>query len=342
MTQSGPTTQVDSPRLAAPVTGLLAQVPVRVDDELMGRAWGGLEIRPENLAAPEFADICVALSLSSTHTGRAPRTIKPFAVIVHETCSAFGWSEADYEGRAARALEVKRHVAVEQEFEQGALVASNPNLAQAFTAPTDPTSTVTLASGVRVSPSDAMCLLDEAIAYSTAMIGRGFIHATPFLIGKWKEAGLLTIDAPREAGFGVGTAFLKAFSAMTVDSESSPALALLAPLAGPLMASLEDYAPGVRTQMWSPKGNLVIAGNGYEGRNTSGAVEAAHASQWAYATDPIAVLASSPVTTPETFSDAWDRSRNIVTYRQDQQFAVLWGGLLHAAVKVATSTPAVA
>lgn len=339
MSANGPNVPVDSPRLAPPVTGLLAQVPVEVNGEALARWIAGAELRPESLANPEVVDVCVTLSLSSAHTGRPSRIIKPFALVLEDTCSTWGWREADYAGRASRALDVRRHYFVEEEFERGTIVAANPNLAQTYTAPTDPVSTTLLAGSARVSPTDALCLLDEAIAYSG--IGRGYIHATPFLVGKWKAAGLLTVDGPREAGFTATTAALRALSRLAVDSGQSPALAMLAPLASPLLASLEDYAPGRRTQMWSPKGNLVIAGNGYKGYNPSGTLDSTHADQWAYATDPLAILASEPVTTPGTLAEATSRHTAIVTYRQDQMFAVLWPGLLHAAVKVATTTPAV-
>ncbi len=104
----------------------------------------------------------------------------------------------------------------------------------------------------------------------------------------------------------------------------------------------DDSGVGRRVVVLSPAGNHVIIGNGFEGRGPSGSVVAAHASQWAYATDPVVVVAGNPQTTPGTMTEATDFRTNTVVFRQEQWFAVLWAGLLHAAVKVSTATPTIA
>lgn len=103
----------------------------------------------------------------------------------------------------------------------------------------------------------------------------------------------------------------------------------------------DDSGLGRRATILSSAGNYVIIGSGFEGRGPDNMVPASHASQWAYATDPIAVIASSPETIPGTLAEATDKENNTVVYRQHQWFAILWNRLLHAAVRVSTATPTV-
>lgn len=283
---------IDGPALQEPVTGLLAQVPVLTGPE--AERWlAGLSVVPEVSGAPEFTDLCSVLPLLNTANRVAPRKIQPFGLVVRDRCSTWGWSEADYVGRATRALAVKRHWGVEREFEGGALVGTNMFLADTYTDP----ATTQLAAGANVSPSDALALLDESIGNSPAVIGRGMIFATPFVAAKWKGAGMLNYE--------------------NVD---------------------DDAGVGSRATILSPAGNHVIIGGGFEGRGPDGNVPGAHASQWAYATDPVAVVASAPETIPGTFAEATAKNDNYVVYRQFQWFAVVWPGLHHSAVKVSTAT----
>lgn len=288
---------VEAPHLVPPLTGLLAQLGT-VSGPEADRWLRGLAFSPDPSQSLEGnSSVCAPTALGNNDliTRAGLRQALPFELILRERCSTWGYTQNNYVERATRGLDVKRHNGVEREFEQGALAASNLHLAATYTAP-DPT-TVTLASGVAVSPVNALALLDEAIA--SAAIGRGIIHATAFVIDQWRSHGLLNTEM----------------------------------IEG-------DEGLGVRTSLYSPKGNLVIAGNGYEGRGPDGTVPASHASQWAYATDWIVVVEGTPTTIPDTLEEATDRSRNQVVYAQHQWFAVLWAGLLHAAVLVATDTPA--
>lgn len=104
----------------------------------------------------------------------------------------------------------------------------------------------------------------------------------------------------------------------------------------------DDSGLGQRATILSPAGNYVIIGNGFEGRGPDDTVPGSHASQWAYATDPVVVIASTPETIPGTLAEATDKENNFVVYRQHQWFSILWGALLHACVKVSTATPTVA
>lgn len=283
---------VGAPLLEEPVTGILAQVPVVTGPEA-DRWFAGMSFSPEVAGAPEFRDLCSPEALAGSANRLEARQVHPFSLTVRDRCSTFGWQAADYEGRATRALQAKRSWGVEREFEKGELIATNLFLAETYTTP-DPT-TVELAAGANVSPSDALALLDEAIGNAPNVIGRGMIWATPFVAAKWTAAGMLT-------------------EMETVDG---------------------------RTIILSPAGNYVIIGGGFEGRGPDGNVPASHASQWAYATDPVVVVAGSPETIPSTLAEATDKETNTVVYRQTQFFAVLWPGLLHAAVKISTATPTI-
>lgn len=282
---------IEAPRLEEPVTGMLAQL--RVIDGPEGERWlAGLSLVPEEFGAPEFSELCSGTELEGTANRLAARRIQPFMLTLRDTCSTWGWTEADYEGRALRGLAVKRHWGVEREFESGALIATNMPLADTYTDP----ATAILASGDAVSPSDALALLDESIGNSVAVIGRGYIFATPFVAAKWAGAGML---------------------------------------------EYKTFDVNGRSEILSPAGNRVVIGGGFEGRGVDGNVPAAHASQWAYATDPLVVVAGDAQVTPGTLSEATDKPTNTVLYRAQQWFAVVWPALHHSAVQVATATPAV-
>lgn len=299
---------IGAPPLQPPITGLLAQAPVIDGPE--GERWiRGLAWSPESIEQPDLRDLCSTLPLDQPDLIERAivRGVKPFELILRDRCSTFGFptgsadeQDAYLVGRATRALDVKRHWGIEREFESGALITGNPHLAATYAGEPDPT-TVLLAAGVRVSAVNALALLDEAIANSAAIIGRGMIHATAYVVNLWKNAGMLTSEV----------------------------------LEG-------DEGLGAKTQLYSPKGNLVIAGNGYQGRSpVDGLVPAAHGSQWAYATDWLLIVAGTPTTVPGSFAGAVDRARNLVVYQQHQWFSILWSGLLHAAVQVLTTTPTV-
>ncbi len=289
---------VDAPRLEAPVTGLLAQVPVISGPEA-DRWLRGMAFSPESAGTLEFGELCADDDLLGTAERLANRAVHPFRVSLHDRCSTWGWTENEYEARVTRALDVKRHWAVDREFERGQQIEDNLHLADTYAGQPDPT-TVTLAAGANVSPSDALALLDEEIGDSANHIGRGVIFVTPFVAAKWKGAGLLNYE--------------------NVD---------------------DDSGVGRRLTILSPAGNHVVIGNGFEGRGPDGNVVGSHASQWAYATDPIIVVQGDAVTTPGSMIEATDFGTNTVIFRQEQFFAVLWAGLLHAAVKVSTATPTI-
>lgn len=343
----------NAPGLVPPVSGLLAQLGITVDPFGSDEMWlNGVVFRPDSIQGLDLRDICDGLTVQTpsgqvgildTAVQPGLRVFRPFSIEVREQCSTFGWNEANYVERATRALEVRRHQAVEREFEQANLITANPHLAQLATAGANfPTTTVNLAGGARVSPIDALALLDESIA--EAGIGRGMIHATAFVVAQWAHAGMLRFEliTEQESNQSVVAAIARAVLGAKADlTAANWNVALVA--AAEVLAAADIGGIGKQDIILSPKGNLIIAGNGYQGADpASGDPDATHASQWAYATDHVTVLASRPETIPSTLTQATAQSRNLVVFRQTQAFSVLWGGLLHAVVEVATTTPAVA
>lgn len=102
----------------------------------------------------------------------------------------------------------------------------------------------------------------------------------------------------------------------------------------------DDAGVGRRAVVLSPAGNYVVICGGMEGRGMDATVPGSHTSQWAYATDPVVVVQGTPKTLPSSFLEALDGQTNTVVFRQEQWFAILWAGLLHVSVKIATDTPA--
>lgn len=84
----------------------------------------------------------------------------------------------------------------------------------------------------------------------------------------------------------------------------------------------------------SPMGNVVVGGSGYPGSAPDGTGGGDQTVQWAYATDLVQVIRGPITTTPETMAQALNRSTNVVTFRAERPFAVLWSGCAHAAVKI--------
>lgn len=115
---------------------------------------------------------------------RAPLTLQPFGVSTYDTCSAFGFQKADYEGRALRALAARETQAVEHEFWTGAIISANRHLADS-TAGATKNITPTTAAGLR----SGLALLVQSIADNN--LGAGMVHARPSLVTQWSALNML-------------------------------------------------------------------------------------------------------------------------------------------------------
>lgn len=130
--------------------------------------------------------------MGRTPTGNrtAGLTYTPFGVAARDTCSAFGFSAADYEGRARRALAARESKAVEREWWAGAIFPDNPHLASngnavAFTKPT------TVAGGVAQGLRTGLAILVQEMGDRNA--GVGMIHARPKLVTLWMASNLIRV-----------------------------------------------------------------------------------------------------------------------------------------------------
>lgn len=123
--------------------------------------------------------------------GNAPvQQVVPPLIVVEDSCSAWGWQERDFKGRATRLLENAESQALEREFWTG-------TLATAFGYPNhflaDGTA-VDVTPGTVPSVERGMQLLAEALA-QCGFGGRGMIHCMPAahsnLINVRREGALL-------------------------------------------------------------------------------------------------------------------------------------------------------
>lgn len=98
-----------------------------------------------------------------------------------------------------------------------------------------------------------------------------------------------------------------------------------------VLPQLHGYVRAVGTQLLTLAGNTVVADGGYPGTGPAG--QAAGATVWAYATAPVAVLASAwefVLDDPSTV----DRSVNTRTVWASRVFAAIWDPCVHLATEI--------
>lgn len=371
---AGPTLPVAAPPLRPQQRGLLQSadvLPATFADppgsaEGTQDAGGGL---PSHWIAgvgfiPEPAGHATAYSACGDATVAAPelrlgqRLFAPFNVDFADQCSTFGWQEADYEGRATRALAVKESWRVEREFEQAPQVPTNPHLADATSA-----SLQILNGGAATEARYALELLTQAIA--DADIGLGMVHAPAFLVDRWKTnygldlvggklvtaSGNIIVSGNGYQGVGPGArspvdgvttngsavvtsataAFTQGDVGATISGAGIPASTTIASVQSANSITLSANATATATGV-----TLTIGATG-------GLLSATNTTVWAYATELVQLLQDRDIALlPGTMREATDRASNTVVYRASRYWSVLWGGLLHAAVKVSLpiATPA--
>lgn len=181
----GPSTIVPAPPLSPPAFGLLAAATV-IDHE-DERFLNGITFAPENCADVEIIDaVCGPGDAKPTGLNRAGwEEYEPFLLIGRDSCSTFGWQTADYEARARRHLAARESDGVEEEFWTGALLPDNPRLA----------GPASVAVGTGLSPRAGLAALVQGLADRN--VGRGMIHARPYLVEVWGAEGLLRVEQNR-------------------------------------------------------------------------------------------------------------------------------------------------
>jgi hypothetical protein len=112
------------------------------------------------------------------------RNYEPFTAIAADRCSAFGWAQADYEGRARRLLAARESKAAEVAlWSAPGLPAANPRLVAGVAVTT---------LGTSLARRLALATLVQGLADRNA--GRGMIHARPRLVEAWGADGMLRIE----------------------------------------------------------------------------------------------------------------------------------------------------
>lgn len=304
---TGPETVVDAPPLVAPPTGLIQSFrpiePPTPNSDGGGEARGpldhwlsGIVLSPENHLLPEVLDACVSVSKSESVSRNPSRHWQPFVVAVHDSCSTWGWTVADYQGRALRALAAKETIAVEQEFMHGALLGNG-----GYT------------TGVPATPG-AHGGLNPFLSDSAAVVYTGGITGPTPREGIALANGVI---ARSEVGFGV--VHMSAFFAEVLQAN---------------YAFVKWNDGTVRTVNGNIVviGNG-YDGVGPDG--TGGPNDTTHATEWIYVTDPIDIYREPvPHIFPGTLAEATDKVQNAVTYRAERAYAIGWSGLLQVAIKV--------
>lgn len=183
-----PSQVVPAPPLSPPAFSLMAAAAVVDHDDQ--RFTNGITYSPENCADLEgWAPLCGAGSEGPAKTSDLNRTgwadYQPFVLIGRDSCSSFGFQTADYEARARRHLAARESDGVEEELWTGTLVPTNPQLADA--------ASVSLGAGL--ARRVALATLSQGLADRN--VGRGMIHARPYLVELWGADGLLRVDQNR-------------------------------------------------------------------------------------------------------------------------------------------------
>lgn len=204
---------------------------------------------------------------------------QPFEVYVRECCSSFSGDPEMIRERVVRKLQQSQGMAVETAFACGSCDGEPPE---------DPTTGCYLAmegseilTDCAVSATDALHSLVQSLCYCST--GRGMIHAPPYVVSKWCQAGLVEtiwIDYAQEGWFPEDTF-------------------------GPRRILVEKIC-----------GNVIVPGCGYGSCGPPGepTQEDAACAMWVYATSMVCILSSDIRVIPDTPSEALDRKTNTYIY----------------------------
>lgn len=354
MTFRGPHTVVNPAPLAGPATGLLeAATIIEPDDE----HWlAGITFRPENAAPLRGVDPCALTAGPATpYTGKPPILSDGFILEQEDSCSAFGWREADYVGRARRGIGAKESQGLEAEFWTPTITPTNYGLADGIRQPTDVVLTnadphLTSASSNWQAFMQGWTVVGANIPANTHVLsveGPGALtmdkNATLGVPGgelvTFRDPNLSVLNGGTAVAPGLALAYLnEAIARSTLGLGWIHATAFLVERWFAARAVIGNQGPTAR--LFSVNGNTVIAGNGYSGTGpdgTGGPADGQGAApvQWAFVTEPFQVYRTpEAMVYPGTLAEAAQRELNLVTYRASRPYAHNWGRLLKAAIKV--------
>ena len=190
------------PRAARPLqpprSGLLASPATRVVEQDAGVNWGaGLEWQtelhlPTSNAVGARAVKCGPATVNHTATDKAPlEQGYPFSVYAFDWCTAIGYDQRDFEGRARRLLEATQSFSIAKELWNGTIAAAeaidNVWLAK---------NTAATVNAAAERPRIALAKLDQRIAVNLRN-GQGVIHADVEVFDRLRSDSSIDRDGDR-------------------------------------------------------------------------------------------------------------------------------------------------
>lgn len=250
-----------------------------------------VELNPDGLG-PDGESSGSGTQLKSAFDPPAVETYYPFVVEGSWECSTIGFGAVDYEGRAARNLELVTTKQVEQEAWTGRQMAQSPSGAgnMSFVRSTPAEGVLndwdgsTAASIVPVSARDGLALIQQGLA-DRAHGTRGMIHAIPYL------------------------ADLFATGNMTKDEGQL----LTARTRGTYIVSGAGY-PGT--------GPIVVGDVDGDGNPVPHVPDANQV--WMFGTSPVELRFAKMMLVPGRFDQAIDRRTNLVHFTAEKYTAAVW------------------
>lgn len=360
--------------VAAPTGGM--ELGARSADPL-DHWMAGIRWQPEPHLNLELVDPCTDAGTSkivygaSGATGisrKAPVTGQPFVVVLHDSCSTFGWKDADYVGRAQRGLAPRETIAVEREFMHGTLMGASRVVTDGAT--TNASATVTSATA-GFSQADLHKRITGAGIPANSFIGV-VTNATTIGLSSSATANTPVNATATAAGVTLTIAGLagganrylsdrncKVYNTGAVDPTPVQALAyaneVIAKWGGgqgmihvtPFFAEIaaaagSPFKTDARGRLVTLNGNIVVPGNGYDGIGPDGTGgpaddagnDSGHNHEWIYVSDlPVIWREPSPEVFPYTLREATNRDLNEVTFRAERPYAIAWSALLQTAIK---------
>lgn len=297
---------------------------------------------------------------------KSPVSGQPFLAVLHDSCSTFGWQQADYVGRARRGLAPRETIAVEQEFMHGLLMGAGRTVTDATTntdtslvsatigfSPDDVGRTVT-GSGVNGADIAAGTTILSVTNATTAVLSKATLgsHVTSVTVTLGSLAGgsnRYLADQNVDV-YGTGAVDPKPIQALAYANEiiarsgiGQGMIHVSAFFAEVASALGYTFKTDSRGRLVTLNGNIVVPGNGYDGVGPDGtggsaddgANDSGHTHEWIYVSDmPIIWRPPTVNVFPASLREATNRAQNEVTFRAERPYIIEWSALLQAAIKV--------
>lgn len=180
MAVGGPRTPILAPPLLAPTVSFVSTAlePDAAEKRALGTRWGmGAAFRSIACSGDAVAyDVCDLPAFDDGARSTIP-TVDPFAIVVPDTCSTFGFTYADYQARALQKHRAWESYVIARQFWTGALIPNSFHL-QAGGAVND----ISPATGAPLVANEALGALEEALGdCMTGAVGMIYCSQRVFL-----------------------------------------------------------------------------------------------------------------------------------------------------------------